>query len=330
MTTSQLLGLLNSSAACFWMKQVFHNKGSAVDQHGARQRTTPFEDFYRERRDEVTAASRSTGETSAIDAGTGPARPELKAHSPAAILAQPEIRDLEFKASQLPAPNLFGLRERMIALQEELDWECYRHYGLLAENVNLSPASPDLPQIQLRLGERAFEIVMARKMAGGELETTWFERHGSTPITELPAHWPAAYRQLVERRIAFIESDRNIALIEQPEYKRRWNTEPWEQQQERALREWLLARLEDPRYWPAPELTSCAHLADKVRQGHRVHGSGRALPRPPGLRPHGTGGGTGRERIGAVPACAPLQGSRPAETGDLGTGVGLAAPGGRH
>ena len=31
-----LLGLLNSSTACFWMKQVFHNKGSTVDQAGAR------------------------------------------------------------------------------------------------------------------------------------------------------------------------------------------------------------------------------------------------------------------------------------------------------
>ena len=42
----ELLGLLNSSTACFWMKQVCHNKGSTIDQHGARQRTAPFEDFY--------------------------------------------------------------------------------------------------------------------------------------------------------------------------------------------------------------------------------------------------------------------------------------------
>ena len=41
-----------------------------------------------------------------------------------------------------------------------------------------------------------------------------------------------------------IESDPNIRLIEQPEYKRRWNTESWESQLERALREWLLNRLE--------------------------------------------------------------------------------------
>jgi hypothetical protein len=97
---------------------------------------------------------------------------------------------------------------------------------------------------RLQLGERAFEIVMARKRATGELQTAWFERHGSMPITELPAHWPQPYRELVQCRIALMESDRNIALIEQPEYKRRWNVEPWDEQLERALREWLLNRLE--------------------------------------------------------------------------------------
>ncbi len=45
---------------------------------------------------------------------------------------------------------------------------------------------------------------MARQMAAGELETTWFERHRSTPITELPAHWPEHYRRAVERRIEVI------------------------------------------------------------------------------------------------------------------------------
>ena len=45
----------------------------------------------------------------------------------------------------------------------------------------------------------------------------------STPITEVPAHWPADYRALVERRIALIESDPDVGLIERPEHKRRWN-----------------------------------------------------------------------------------------------------------
>lgn len=150
----------------------------------------------------------------------------------------------------------------MIALQEELDWHCYQLYGLLADDLRYS--GDDLPE--LALGQRAFEIVLARQIGKGELETTWFERHGSTPITETPAHWPAAYRNLVERRIKLIETNKEIALIEKPEYKRRWNAEPWEDQEQRALKNWLLDRLEAPKYRKgtkdSPELTTAAQMAD--------------------------------------------------------------------
>lgn len=155
-----------------------------------------------------------------------------------------------------------SLRRQQIALQEELDWRCYRLYGLIGDSSDYE--CPDPPEI--RLGERAFEIVLARRIAAGEEETTWFARHGSTPITELPAHWPEAYRQVVEARIALIESDKYIGLIERPEYKRRWAEEPWAQQEQSALCAWLLDRLEDPRYWPAPAaLTTTNKLADRMR-----------------------------------------------------------------
>lgn len=154
-----------------------------------------------------------------------------------------------------------SLRRQMIAWQEELDWRCYRLYGLLDKPLE----HPNPPEINL--GERAFEIVMARQMACGELDTTWFERHGSTPITELPPHWPEDYQQIVEARIRLIESNRNINLIERPEYKRRWQWIPWEEQERAALREWLLDRLEDLRYWGgAPRLTSVRRLADCAAQ----------------------------------------------------------------
>ena len=100
-------------------------------------------------------------------------------------------------------------RAQMIALQEELDWQCYRLYGLIEEDLTqsckdakedrklLDAELPTVPPLQL--GQRGFEIVMARKMAGGELQTTWFERHNSTPITECPplgprsiANWSSA------------------------------------------------------------------------------------------------------------------------------------------
>lgn len=136
-----------------------------------------------------------------------------------------------------------SIRRQMIALQEELDWRCYRLYGLIDEPLETG----DPPEIAL--GERAFEIVLAPSIAAGE-ETTWFARHGSTPITEVPAHWAEDYRRLVERRIRLIESDRNIGLIERPEYKRRWNAAPWQELEQAAPRSWLLDRLETGRYWP--------------------------------------------------------------------------------
>ncbi|MDO5500306.1 MAG: BREX-2 system adenine-specific DNA-methyltransferase PglX, partial [Propionibacteriaceae bacterium] len=162
------------------------------------------------------------------------------------------------------------LRGRMIAEQEELDWEVYRLYGLIEDD--LIYAGDDLPDVAL--GERAFEIVLARKVAAGEAQTAWFDRHGSTPVTEIPDRWPAAFRDLVQRRIDLIESDRSIGLLEKPEHKRRWASVPWEKQQEQALRGWLLDRLEDRRYWfdaqgrPTPR--SIAQLADLVAREEEV------------------------------------------------------------
>jgi hypothetical protein len=156
------------------------------------------------------------------------------------------------------------IRARMIAEQEELDWEVYRLYGLVAED--LTYAGDDLPG--LALGERVFEIALARKVAAGEEETAWFTRHGSTPITEIPSHWPAGYRHLVQRRLDLIANDKSIRLLEKPEYKRRWQIEPWEKREQAALRDWLLDRLEDKRFWfdaagrPTPR--SVAQLADEV------------------------------------------------------------------
>jgi len=71
---------------------------------------------------------------------------------------------------------------------------------------------------------------------------------------------------VVEARIALIESDPYIGLVERPEYKRRWAAESWELQEQTALRGWLLDRLEDPRYWPEPATLTTTHtLADRVR-----------------------------------------------------------------
>ena len=117
------------------------------------------------------------------------------------------------------------------------------------------------------LGERAFEVVLARRVAAGETESAWFSRHGSTPITELPSHWPGWYRDLVDRRIELIESDRNVGLVEAPEHKRRWSRTPWEELEQAALRDWLLDRLEDRSLWfdgDYAQVRTVAQLAGRV------------------------------------------------------------------
>ena len=240
-----LLGILNSATACFFLKQICHNKGSTVDAHGARQRTAAFEDFYAFNGTKLKQFPVPAGSPLVLSIELDNLVQELSAHSLDALSSRDVVSAAELEEAEQQAA---ALRTRMISLQEELDWQCYRHYGLVDANDHLEWPEDRLDALPpLSLGERAFEIQMAREMAEGELETTWFERHkdaGSKPITELPAHWPDDYRALVERRLAFIEENKNINLIERPEYKRRWNTEPWAKRQQAALEKWLLTRLE--------------------------------------------------------------------------------------
>jgi hypothetical protein len=97
----------------------------------------------------------------------------------------------------------------------------------------------------------------------------------------------------VQRRIDLIESDRNIGLIERPEYKRRWNSPSWDSLEQAALRDWLLARLESPRYWPRldqrratplPQLLSTSRLADALQRDAEFMQHRRAVRRPRRLR----------------------------------------------
>jgi hypothetical protein len=118
------------------------------------------------------------------------------------------------------------------------------------------------------LGQRAFEIDLARHVEESAEQTAWFVRHNSAPITELPESWPDDYKALVERRLDLIDSDRSIRLLERPEFKRRWSTTDWEVQRSEALQEAVLDRLEDPTLWQDPQgpaTRSVAELADLLR-----------------------------------------------------------------
>jgi hypothetical protein len=172
------------------------------------------------------------------------------------------LRDALLDASQQD----FELRATMISLQEELDWQVLAAYGLVSGDIPV----PGLDAPPIAVGQRAFEIVLARRVASGETETAWFERHGANPITHPPGDWPAAYRRTVEQRIALIEDDSNIGLVERPEHKRRWSSRPWVERQQEGLVVFVLSALERPDLWSASRLRSTAELTDYLRAQPRM------------------------------------------------------------
>ncbi|WP_180819273.1 BREX-2 system adenine-specific DNA-methyltransferase PglX [Gordonia terrae] len=254
----RLLGVLNSSVGCFWFKQKCHNKGSTVDSSGARTTLDQWENFYQINgttvKDFPLPSSYPLFRSQTLDT----LAQELAAHAPSAI-AEREVPSAD--ALDTAHAEAGRLRTLMIAHQEELDWECYRLYGLIDEDLT---CAGELPGIAL--GERAFEIVLARAVADGE-HTAWFERHRSTPVTEIPAHLPSDYRHLLQRRLDAIASNPGIRLLEKPEHKRRWASDPWDKRVTEALRGWLLDRTENRDLWfenghPTPR--SVAQLADRL------------------------------------------------------------------
>jgi len=247
----ELLGLLNSSAACFWIRHTAHAHPGGAEpwEHHFELDATKLREF-------PLAPNRPRVWAEALDG----AAQRLSEVLPKAVAdrSAPTRAVLDEAAAEATA-----LRSRMVALQEELDWACYHLYGLTDEELTFS--LDELPRLQK--GERTFEIALAREIAAGEATSMWFDRHDSTPITELPGHWPDGYRQLVERRLELIGSDRAIGLLERPEYKRRWNWAELPDLERDAQRTWLLDRLEamlsagDPN---EPEVTTVARLADQL------------------------------------------------------------------
>lgn len=251
----RLLGVLNSSVACFWLKQNCFNKGNGGIGGGIgdedwepryQYNGTTLKDF-------PLPASTPLDRARVMD---GLAH-QLQQQAPAAVAD----RETPTPAVLESARREFDrLRALMIAHQEELDWDYYRIYGLIEEDLTFPGDPPGI-----LLGERVFEIALARRMRDGE-HTAWFDRHGSTPITDIPAHLPADCRELLQRRLDAIESNPHIRLLEKPEYKRRWAMEPWDKQVESALRGWVLDRIEDRSLWFARDgratPRSVAQLAD--------------------------------------------------------------------
>jgi hypothetical protein len=139
----------------------------------------------------------------------------------------------------------------MVLLQEELDWECYRVFGLIDAGA-----------------ERQ---ILADPEIGIDPELRPAFWRGDEPFQQLPPTLKATYM----RRRRLLSEVAALATIETPVYKRLWLGQQgvfghasgtYLDHVSDALRFWLLDRLEDPRHWPQVELISCRRLSDRVRQ----------------------------------------------------------------
>ncbi|HXL93266.1 MAG TPA: BREX-2 system adenine-specific DNA-methyltransferase PglX [Streptosporangiaceae bacterium] len=274
-----LLGVLNSSTACFWLKQVSHDKGN----RGGERSTARYawESFYEFTGTKLEQFPLPAGLPLELGRELDRLARELAAVEPSVVSADSPPTRERLDSAKAEHERLWG---RMIALQEELDWDVYQRYGLqdAAESAERIAQPGSVPEV--KLGERAFEIAMARRGNVGEGETQWFARHRSTPVTEIPAHWPEDYRNVVAKRIERIECNRNVGLIERPECKRRWQSEPWEDKEREALTNWLLDQCEEQSLWFGPDgqprAMTVNRLADRLRADADVVSVARLLVGP--------------------------------------------------
>ncbi|WP_309129913.1 BREX-2 system adenine-specific DNA-methyltransferase PglX [Microbacterium sp.] len=252
-----LLGVLNSSVVCFWLKQSAHDRGTGQEAWEWRYEFT---------------SGRIKAIPLPVDRARDTARlidelaASLEALSPRAAIR----RDAEISIAEA-CSEWQRIRGQMVALQEELDWRMYAAFGLAGTDVVLEPET-EPPAIQP--SHRPFEILLARRVAAGAAKTAWFARHKRVMQTEVPQEWPAWYASLVERRLAAIDANPALRLLEQPQFKRRWADPTWEELLASAVADALKDRLEAPELWRdgsgRPLVRSAAQVADELRRDERV------------------------------------------------------------
>lgn len=228
-----LLGYLNSSTACFWMKQVCHRKSSASQKHHTDPARAAYEfagtallqlplpslgelgiaefvDVLQQLAMDRSAWTSGITFTSALHAG-------LKTIEEVKAAAAAGWARYDKQTAQC------------VYLQEEIDWIVYAAFGLCSQDAVCTECKSDA---QATLGSRPFEH--AAGYSAGVSERARRADEGKAHDHGRPSHW--------SQRIALLKRP-EIGLIETTEFKRQWrDTERNVDQREfriAAVREWL-------------------------------------------------------------------------------------------
>ncbi len=266
-----LLGLLNSSVACFWMKQVSHQK-QMMGGDGIRiseKSKVPYQ-FASTQLRELPLPSKWPHNKH---------HPRLlalatQADSLARKLTIPSVDNVIEQAldQNVSITEMWNetqverrkARSKLVLIQEEIDFLCYLMFGLI-DDISLIGKSLDW-DVTIDAGDRPFCIVSQENVDGFDVPK------------DIPVGWPEEMRALWLRRIDAIKHNPQLKIIEDPHYKRRWigrqglfNHDARSDEFKSALRRWLLSHLESPCYWvrsdsQPPNLTTTSRLADIGRQ----------------------------------------------------------------
>lgn len=258
-----LLGLLNSSVACFWLKQVCHQKqmmggdGIRISDRSKvpyQFASTPVGNLPIPENLRATKGNLITRLTRELVT----ASESFSALSATQVLARAlQARQPIAAAWQHAEQQRSALRSRLVHLQEEIDWHCYAMFGLAPDSL-LAPegATPD----GLDAGQRPFEILRQQN------------NEGFVVPKHIPNSWPPALRDIWARRMEAIRNSPDLQLIEDPHYKRRWigrqglfNHEAKKNELAEACGSWMLDRMEDKKLWLQPRLLSTARFAEQLR-----------------------------------------------------------------
>jgi hypothetical protein len=207
-----LLGYLNSSTACFWMKQVVHRKSSASQKHHADPARAAYE-FAGTALEQMPIPVLSStllaivrelleiGERRAAWLDGALLRGALASCEPAGPAAVGKLLEEGWNAYD-------RLRDRAVFLQEELDWWSYAAFGLCPwEDANVvfeegQTAPPGARPFELETG---YDAGFSHRVRSS----------GAVAIAreKVPARWVA--------RVSLLERE-GIRNIESREFKRQW------------------------------------------------------------------------------------------------------------
>lgn len=222
-TTNDNLGLiayLNSSVAAYWFRKVLFPKGGDKTSDGGRTAGEPWERH-------LEYAGNLMGNLPVPDQAARDALLPLSCELDRMAVARRQVHPNNWMPSfdgnlgmlqnliETNRTTWIELTERMVYLQEELDW---RVYGLMGFEAG--------PQGSIEGRARPEWRPFERHLAASGEPTAWFERHARTPgaLDTIPEEIRGLYRQREE----MLATSQELAVLERPECKRRWEPQDYQ------------------------------------------------------------------------------------------------------